>query len=82
MSLLSFSGRFINPTNTRLQGSEFTLNDKPANAPNDYFEPPLTSISGANYYDRELATLFVVLRGSEPVDINVTPVVKVTNLLP
>ena len=82
LSLLYPLGIFINPTNARLQGSEFTLIDKPAGAPDDYFEPPLTSVSGANYFDRERATLFVVLRGSNPVDIIVMRVVKVTNIIP
>ena len=69
---------FINPTNGNLEGSEFTTVPKPAGAPDDYFVPPLTSPSGANYFDRDLATLFVVVRGSDPVEIRVMPVVQVT----
>ena len=72
------AGIFINPTNGRLDGSEFTLVPNPPGASEDYFVPPLTSIGGANYYDRDRATLFVVVRGSVPVEIRVMPVVQVT----
>ena len=67
----------MNPTNGRLQGTEFTTIPEPANAPDDYFVPPLTSGSGTNYFDRELSTLFIIVRGSEPVEIRVMPVVQV-----
>ena len=75
------AGVFINPTNGRLDGSEFTLVPKPPGASEDYFVPPLTSIGGANYFDRDLATLFVVVRGSIPVEIRVMPVVQVTRCI-
>lgn len=71
---------FINPTNGQLGGAEFTLQPKPAGAPDDYFVPPLTSHSGANYYDRSLSTLFVIVRGPEPVEIRVVPVIQVIKL--
>ena len=67
----------MNPTNGELGGSEYRLLPNPPGAPDDYFVPPLTSHSGANYYDRSLSTLFVILRGPEPVDIQVMPVIQV-----
>lgn len=69
----------MNPENGRLGGAEFTTVPIPAGEPDDYFVPPLTSHSGANYYDRRLATLFVVVRGSVPVEIRVMAVVQVRN---
>ena len=71
------AGVFINPTNGIIQGSEFTLAAKPPGAPDDYYEPPLTSIGGDNYFDRNRATLFVIVRGQDVVEIRVVPVVVV-----
>ena len=72
---------FIFPTNAEFQGSDFTLLPIPPGAPDDYFEPPLSSSGGANYFDRERATLFVILRGADPVDIRVMPVIQVISRL-
>ena len=76
-SKYSITGVFVNPTNGQLGGSQYTLLPNPPGTPDDYFVPPLTSHSGANYFDRSLSTLFVIVRGSEPVDIRVMPVIQV-----
>ena len=68
------------PTNGRL-GSELTYIRKPSDAPDDFFEPPLTNISGSNYFDRQQSSLFLVVRGPDPVEIRVVPVVMVTCIL-
>lgn len=65
------------PTNADLKNGEFTLKEMPNGAPKDYYEPPLTSIGGSNYFNDEESTMYVVLRGSEPVDIHTTPVIQV-----
>lgn len=69
----------MNPTNGQLGGSDFTTIPLPEGAPDDYFVPQLTSYNGANYFDRKLSTLYVILRGSTPVDIRVMPVVQVSS---
>jgi hypothetical protein len=70
-------GLYINPTNARLSGEEFTLERKDPNLPNDQFEPQLSSFSGANYWDRDTNLLYVIVRGSQPIDIRTTPVIQV-----
>lgn len=72
-----FEGIFLNPTNAQLNGDEFKTLPVPDGAPDDYYEPPLTSHSGANYFDRKLSTLYVVVRGAEPVEIRTMPVIEV-----
>ena len=78
--MLQCQGLYINPTNAKLSGEEFTLKRKDPNLPNDQFEPQLSSFSGANYWDRDTNLLYVVVRGSEPVDIRTTPVIQVFHL--
>ena len=75
------TGVFINPTNAKLEGSSFTLTPTPVGAAEDYFYPPLTSYSGSNYFDREKSTLFLVVRGSEPVEIRTVPAIQVRTVV-
>lgn len=75
--ILLFPGLYINPTNAKLSGEEFTLKAKDPSLPNDQFEPKLSSFSGANYWDRDTNLLYVVVRGSEPIDIRTSPVIQV-----
>ena len=79
--MLQCPGLYINPTNAKLSGEEFTLKRKDPNLPNDQFEPQLSSFSGANYWDRDTNLLYVVVRGSEPVDIRTTPVIQVFSFI-
>ena len=62
-----------------LSGEDFTLKRKDPNLPSDQFEPQLSSFSGANYWDRDTNLLYVIVRGSEPVDIRTTPVIQVSS---
>ena len=73
----SFVDVFVFPKNGETGAKGYALRPIPDGAPADYYVPPLTSHNGANYYDRKLSTLFVVLRGSVPVDVRVMPVVQV-----
>ena len=73
----SFVDVFVFPKNGETGANGYALRPIPDGAPADYYVPPLTSHNGANYYDRGLSTLFVVLRGSVPVDLRVMPVVQV-----
>ena len=66
------------PINADLENGEFKFKQTPHGAPKDYYEPPLTSSSGSNYFNNEENTLYVVVRGSEPVDIHTTPVIEVS----
>ena len=67
----------MNPTNAELSGEDFKTLPVPKGAPEDYYEPPLSSHSGANYFDRTSSSLFVVIRGSEPVEIRTVQVIEV-----
>lgn len=71
-------GQYVYPTNADLKSSGFTLKKKNPRLPDDQFEPPLTSISGSNYFDNELKMLMVVVRGGNPVDIRTMPIIQVT----
>ena len=76
-----YSGLYINPTNAKLSGEDFQLSRKKPSLPNDQFEPKLSSFSGANYFDRDTNLLYIVVRGSEPIDIRTTPVIQVSCFL-
>lgn len=65
------------PTNAKLGQQNFSYKKKDPNLPDDQFEPTLSSISGANYYDRESQLLYVVVKGNVAVDIRTAPVVQV-----
>jgi hypothetical protein len=64
-------------TNAEFEDGGYKLKDKPNGAPSNYYHPPMTSISGSNYFDRESSTLYVLIRGSEPIEIHTTPVIQV-----
>ncbi|XP_077992871.1 fibrocystin-L-like [Glandiceps talaboti] len=73
------NGIYIAPTNAELSGSTFTWKAKDPNLPDDQFMPPLDSqVSGLNYFDRELQTLYILIRGNEPIDIKTSPCVIVS----
>ncbi|KAK3740701.1 hypothetical protein QZH41_019065 [Actinostola sp. cb2023] len=68
---------YMYPTNADLAAGQFKLKDIPSGAAKDYYYPPLSSISGSNYFDDDSNTLFVIVRGPEPVDIHTSPVVQI-----
>ncbi len=71
------AGVYIYPTNAKLDEQNFSYKKKDPKLPDDQFEPELSSISGANYYDRESQLLYVVVKGNVAVDIRTAPVVQV-----
>ncbi|XP_048585401.1 fibrocystin-L isoform X2 [Nematostella vectensis] len=71
-------GVYLYPTNADLKANGYALKKKDPKLPHDQFEPPLSSISGANYYDRRTQTMMVVLRGGEPVDIRTMPIIQLS----
>ena len=71
------AGIYVYPTNARLDLKHFAYKQKDASLPDNQFEPPLSSISGANYYDRDSHLLYVVVKGSVAVDIKTAPVIQV-----
>lgn len=70
-------GVYIYPTNAMLGVRQFSYKQKDPSLPDDQFEPSLSSIGGANYYDRDKQLLYVVVRGSAAVDIWTAPVIQV-----
>lgn len=70
-------GIYIQPTNAQLNGQTFTYIKKNPKLSDDQFEPPLSGISGANFFERRTNTLFVLVRGNGPVDIRTMPVVQI-----
>ncbi|XP_033119895.1 fibrocystin-L-like [Anneissia japonica] len=72
-------GRYVMPNNGQMDGDTFTWVAKDPNLPNDQFNPtPDSNIYGENYFDRDWKILWVLLRGSKPLDIITSPVVMVT----
>lgn len=65
------------PTNAKLDAQNFSYKKKDHSLPDDQFEPSLSSISGANYYERESQLLYVVVKGNIAVDIRTAPVIQV-----
>ena len=65
------------PTNAKLDKQNFGCKEKDPKLPDDQFEPPLSSISGANYYDRKSQLLYVVVKGNVALDIRTAPVIQV-----
>ena len=60
-----------------LSGETFTLKRKDPALPDDQFEPQLDMFSGANYWDRDTHLLYVIVRGTQPIDIRTSPVIQV-----
>ena len=71
------AGVYMYPTNAKLDEQNFSYKKKDPSLPDDQFEPSLSSISGANYYERESQLLYVVVKGNIAVDIRTAPVIQV-----
>ncbi len=70
------NGQYIMPNNGAMENGEFVWkNDL---APEEYIPLPTSDLYGENYFDRDTATLYIMIRGSDPVDVVTTPVVMVT----
>ncbi|CAH1775752.1 unnamed protein product [Owenia fusiformis] len=67
---------FIWPTNSKLKDGKFKLIAKDPLKPNNQFVPDLSSqVSGLNWMDSDLQTLYVLVRGPDPIEIRTMPVV-------
>ncbi|XP_071944841.1 fibrocystin-L-like [Antedon mediterranea] len=71
-------GRYVMPNNGQLYGDTFIWVPENPNGPDDQFMPtPDSNIYGENYFDRDWQILWILIRGSDPIDIITTPVVMV-----
>ena len=70
------NGLYVMPNNGAVEDGEFVWkNDLSAE---DYRPSPSSDVYGENFFDRDAATLWINIKGSQPVDIVTTPVVMVT----
>ncbi|KAM3928399.1 fibrocystin-L-like [Leptodactylus fuscus] len=71
---------YINPTNIQWQGSDYTLN---APTYQGQYMPQLSStVLGENFFDKDYNLLYVLVRGSTPVEIHTSPLIVVSFNLP
>ena len=71
-----YNGQYVMPTNGKLdEDGEFIWENKPIV---DYMPALSSSVFGENYFDRDLSTLYILVRGPLPVDIVTTPVIVVS----
>ncbi|XP_071946022.1 fibrocystin-L-like [Antedon mediterranea] len=71
-------GRYVMPNNGQLDGDTFIWVPEDPNGTDDQFMPtPDSNIYGENYFDRDWQTLWILIRGSDPIDIITTPVIMV-----
>lgn len=71
-----YNGRYVMPTNGKLnEEGDFIWENEPNK---DYMPKLSSSIYGENYFDRDLSTLYILVRGAIPVDIVTTPVIVVS----
>ncbi|XP_072025340.1 fibrocystin-L-like [Amphiura filiformis] len=72
------NGLYIMPTNGKLnENGDFVLENDPHKR--STYKPSVTSnVTGMNYFDRDHSTLYILVCGSDPVDIITTPVVVVS----
>ncbi|XP_075128051.1 fibrocystin-L-like [Leptodactylus fuscus] len=71
---------YINPTNIQRQGSDYTLN---APTYQGQYMPQLSStVLGENFFDKDYNLLYVLVRGSTPVEIHTSPLIVVSFNLP
>ena len=71
--------RYIIPNNGNFSTGELIWNPKDPSKPDDQFNPSLDSgVHGENYFDRDTKTLWVLVKGPEPIEIRTTAVVMVS----
>jgi hypothetical protein len=67
------------PTNADYSTGEFTWKAKDPSEPADQYLPKVDdTVFGKNYFDRDTMMQWVLIRGSEPVEIHTTAVIMVT----
>ena len=69
-----YKGVYVRPTNADPSSEDlkYVLTDDI-----EEFIPTVDDEAGTNFYDRDLKQLFIVVRGSQPVEIRTTPVIQV-----
>ena len=67
---------YIASTNAFYSGKQLNFYPKDKNQPEKYM-PEMYHHGGANWFDHDLQLLYVVIKGSEPIDIRMVPVVQV-----
>ncbi|XP_075126263.1 fibrocystin-L-like [Leptodactylus fuscus] len=71
---------YINPTNIQRQGLDYTLS---APTYQGQYMPQLSStVLGENFFDKDYNLLYVLVRGSTPVEIHTSPLIVVSFNLP
>ena len=75
-----FLGVYILPTNGKYQGTDFELLPKDPTKPADQYIPKLDGNPGLNYFDSTEKILYVVMKGSEFVEIRTTSIIQVWNV--
>ena len=75
-------GLYIAPTNGEYVGSSFNLKPKDKDKPNEY-KPSVEekdnkwTYNGANWFDDDTQLLYVLIKGSDPIELKVQPVIQV-----
>ena len=79
MLTIFFLGLYVVPKNGLYQGTDYRIVPKDPNNPTKFI-PTLNENPGLNYFDDDEKLVYVLLKGSEPIDLRMTSVVQVNNL--
>ena len=71
-------GAYVYPLNVRFNGDKVDFLSKDPENP-DKYKPKLSDYDAANWFDLDASLLYILIRGTEPVDVIQAPVVQVTN---
>nr|DBA24045.1 TPA: hypothetical protein GDO54_011748 [Pyxicephalus adspersus] len=71
---------YINPTNIEWKGSDFTF--KSPTYKGQYMPQLSSAVNGENFFDNDYAMLYILIRGSTPVEIHTSPLIVVAFNLP
>lgn len=70
-------GAYVYPLNTRFNGDKVDFLSKDLENP-DKYKPKLSDYNAANWFDLDASLLYILIRGTDPVDVIQAPVVQVT----
>ncbi|XP_006825958.1 fibrocystin-L-like [Saccoglossus kowalevskii] len=68
---------YIAPTNAQLSGSSFTWLPRNPSLPDDQYLPTIGGSSGQNFHDNKVQTLYFLIRGSDVIEVRLSPVIIV-----
>ncbi|KAM4026998.1 fibrocystin-L isoform 2-T2 [Anomaloglossus baeobatrachus] len=71
---------YINPTNIEWKGSDYTL--KEPTYKGQYMPQLNSTFLGENFFDRDYNMLYILVRGSSPVEIRTSPLIVISFNLP